>query len=84
MAKVYVVAEIYDLVTWNTVICAVYPSTVLLKTAKRRIEALAKTNFHDGKGVWNWKEHSANEWNYSHEYYGHYYGYILSLMEVTK
>jgi len=88
MAKVYVVVEInVPDNNWANEIIAVYPSTILLKTAKRRVQAFAKENFRSLLGYklnWKWKEHSGNEWNYAHEYYGHYYGYTLKLMEVTK
>ena len=88
MAKVYVVVEVaIPDNNWANEIIAVYPSTILLKTAKRRVQALAKKYFRSLLGDklnWNWKEHAANEWNYSHEYYGFYYGYILKLMEVEK
>jgi hypothetical protein len=88
MSKVYVVVEIsVPDNNWANEIIAVYPSTILLKTAKRRVQAFAKKNFRSLLGDilnWKWKEHSANEWNYAHEYYGQYYGYILTLIEVTK
>lgn len=87
MSKVYVVVEIYGDYSWDNDVEAVYPSTILLKTAKRRVEALGKRNFYPVNkiGAWKWtKTIDKDIWCYCHEYYGHYYGYTLTLMEVTQ